>query len=393
MRTAAMAPLLAFVGLWPALALRAGENADAIPEKVGLEIIRPEVLDRLLALSKERKDLPDDLLRTAADRLVALEKEHGSEALFTHSQSRSHFESIDRNWTACRIPLTGRWRLAAVGKREFYAINFPDSGERISADLARLEIRGEWARDPRFLIEAGVEPYGGTAAGLAAAAAVRWSAGDEWQFALAAFAHRPWDDSAYAVDSEGHVNGWRLWLSGWPHSRLWCLADIGAETYTVSERAGETDGGCSWEGGLRCGWAIWRQPNKVAGAGFLERSARGDEAIEDGFHLFAAGRWKEHEAPADFTAVPYIDRSSDLRTGMEWRQTAGKHMAWIVSGYIGEDQERLIPWQRLYGMQARIFLIPTQGSRLWAGWEMNSESGTAVGGRTVLLEWGVNLDF
>ncbi|MCX7934430.1 MAG: hypothetical protein N3A66_04125, partial [Planctomycetota bacterium] len=245
----------------------------------------------------------------------------------------------------------------------------------------------------RFMVEVGIEPYAGAADGLAGAAAVRWSAGDTWQFALSAFAHRPWDESTYGVESAGHVSGCRLGLSGWPFSRLWCLGDIGIENYAAEKGRGEEDGGHAWEGGLRCGLALWRQPNRVAGAGFLDRGGRGDEAVENGFHLFVAGRWQEHDAPADFLAVPYIERSRDLRTGLEWRQTAGKRLAWLISGYVGEDQERLIPWRRLYGAQARIFFFPGQRSRLWAGWEMNSESGTAVGGRTVLLEWGINLNF
>jgi len=379
--------------LWPLITAQASEHAPAVPEKVEVDILRPEVLARLVNLPEERESMADIAGRTAAERLAALEREHGGEALFTHSHSRSEVENIHRYSAACRMPLAGRWRLAAVGKREFYAINFPDSGAQISADLARLELRGEWVRDPRFMIEVGLEPYTGTATGLGTAVAMRWSAGDEWQLAFTGYTHRPWDESVYGVESDGHATGCRLWLSGWPLSRIWCLADIGAEEYDVNESASEEDAGWSWEGGLRCGWAIWRQPHKVAGAGFLDRSGRGNEAVENGFHLFAAGRWQEHKAPADFTSVPYIARSSDLRIGLEWRQTAGKHLAWIISGYIGEDQERLIPWRRLYGAQARLFLFSDRGERLWMGWEMNSESGTAVGGRTMLFEWGLNLDF
>jgi hypothetical protein len=328
------------------------------------------------------------------DRRGELWHENGPETLFVHSQSRSRTESIERDWLSGRAPLPGKWRMAAVAERSFFCINERNSPVRREADLTRIELRGEWVRDPKLRVWMGGELHQGSAEGGGPEAGIVWSPVAKVETRISAWAGRAWDESTDAVRQDGIRHGGDALLTWKPWDRLAVALDGAAGAYSAEGQGSLEDrfAGRRFEGGVRVDAAIWK-PGSLLGAGFLDRTASADEGLESGVFLFGSARRQVHEMPHAFTAVAVIEESEERTLGGEWRQPLGRRFGAVAGVFVGQDQERDISWPELYGMQARLLAFPGGHARLWAGWELASDSGTATGGRTATVEWGLNLEF
>jgi hypothetical protein len=376
------------------LAGQAAETGAATPAAPAEEAIVPaQVLDGLLQEEAARPPSPGP--GEFLERMQALRRENAPQLLGEHSRSRSHLESIRRDTVAGRGPLPGKWRLAAAAERDFFSLNFRNSGAAREADLARADILLEWVRDADLRLGVGITAYEGTADGGGGEIDAFWRPAAACETRLRLYAGQPWADDTYAVDADGNNDGVLLAAGGPVGSRLAWSADAQALWHHVGEdaRGGGGFAGHEAQGGLRLDVFAWRDPRRSFGRGFLDRQARNDDGMEPGINVFGSIRRRTQDRPGRDIDIPVIESSADARVGVEWRQALGRRFGWWTGAFVGQDRERGIPWRSLWGANARAFWLLGDRGRLWAGWEVASESGTAVGGRTATASWGANWDF
>lgn len=325
-------------------------------------------------------------------RLAELERTHGPETFYGHWQRTSDTERSTRDVLAGSVMLRDRWRLSAVAERSAWHLNQEELATE-SAWLSSLMLRLLHEPSERSQWWAALMPYTGSdGRGVGVAAGATWQPHPDWYVQAQAEAGMPWQDSTLALSADGRQHrlstsaSWSVWprilLSG-QIERSWYAAQGDEGTVGYSDLYG-----------ARLDVTVWERPGRTVTQGFLDPTQTYDDALATRVRVYGAFSHEQYDLASAFTAVPVTDSSKDFRTGLlaEWAPTARWGIG--VDAFLGQDHDRGVAWNRLYGIDTRLQIVPTGRVRGWIRYTMTSSSGSAVaGGREETLGAGLNMNW
>ncbi len=357
-------------------------------------VLVPPAGGRLMAQPRSAPP-PSPLLAEVLERCGQIRADHAPEAVARYSIKRGVQDRTVTQTLAGGGALPGPWTLAAAAERQAFFVEGKTAPDQ-DADLRLIRLRLTRVFSPRLSAWGEAEPYeADSVSGLALAGGLEWRPHERLNLRGEADFGRPWADSAagveYAVREHGLTAAANLSLS----RRLTLTLDGAWHGYDYATEAGGGDGrnwgGTEWEAGARVDLALMGRPDLSMGGGFLDSAGLPEGPIDCGLGLFAAWRREQYEVDEEFVAV--APESASERVGVTWRRAVNRHFGLNLEGYFGGDDRREIAWGNLYGWRGRLVFAPSRRLRFWTGYQMDSEATTAGGGRTNLLELGMNANF
>ncbi len=330
------------------------------------------------------------------ERWYELKLQTCPEVLYDTTARWSSEERITEHSALGVVTVNDRLRLSAGARRSFFVLNQKQADDE-KVTLTTFSLGADWRLLPRLRLVSGLSAYTGRdARGVGADLACVWEVDDNLSLRLGGKIFQPWIDNTLAVDNDGRFHNLAASLNLRLTPRLSGTLDAGRWWYGVGERApgGRARQAWRFDWGASLRYAIWHNPERVFGNGFLERSGEYEDSFSPGLFVYAACRRDTYHPRVRVPLVPVIAKSLDLRAGLAYNAALNRHWGLQAGAYAGHDTLREIPWRKLYGWNARLIFAPRGSVRVWCEYRMDGASGSAVAnGREQTLAIGANFNF
>lgn len=371
--------------------LKNAEDEAAAAEGIRVQDVRQRVqVGRTARLNRNLQD--EDLVW----RAFALRMEHGPEGLYAYGVSRGTQEVIRRHQAGASMPLTDRVRLAAIGARESFDLDeqeLPDESSSIRHVTTKVVYR------PNLLWThyAGLTAFDGERSGGAGGVfGSRFLSRRGFLVAVDGRVGTPWADNTRAVEDGGRQHGVTL-STTLPLTPWFSLSgESMIDWYYLGEQpdTGQRYAGYEVEGSGRATLTLLRKTARGMGPFHFAEDVGGTEELGTEVALYGSLTRSRFFVQENFAAVPVTEDVLDTRIGATASVVLNRRLGLRGEAYVGQDTERGIAWNKIWGLAMRLEFVPTARVRIWGEIGSDADLATGIGGGiTRRFDMGCNINF
>lgn len=306
-------------------------------------------------------------------------------------------ERVELDTTALSVPLNDRWTLGWVGTLERFELDPATDENDQKARSIRGRLRAERRMSESLSLFGDFLPYTGeNTRGVGGNFGAAWIGPKRVSVMAQLHGNAPWTDNTLIVRHNGRHSGGDLAVRVPLTERFSFSGQSTALWYAAGTDPGGQAGwmarGYTWSGRLDA--ALWRQEERSMGGGFLEPGLTYEDAIGSELVAYGAYDVRRTEQYEEYDAFATTPRAEETRVGLEGAFALSDRLGVRGGGFVGQDVERDMAWNTLYGWNARLVFQPTKQLRLWGEYETISESSTGLNdGKSRSISMGMNIQF
>ncbi|GEM_PF-5109273 len=344
-------------------------------------------------VAKNYKQVYDTELEYITLRQTELIRNHRPELLYTSRHSYNQAETITLQKITGIVPISAYFKLATIIKLNTYQLEADENIIKEQNKEINIRLQKETKLYSTYIETSLSDTSNINSPGLR----LGFIKHNNLNFTIEAQIWTPQIDNTIAIQEDNR--GFKLLTELYKNINNKLILSCGAsitEIYTTdSTFSPEHHEGRNYNWHGKIGYNLWNNYSHQLKTGFLGTGNYLEKDYQYSFlQIYTSLDGARFNSAYQETRIPQEQHLLKLKVGLTANVFLTENYGVHLDATTGQDSPRQISWNKLYELQANLYVIPTDNIRLWLGFGIDSQSSNGIAtGKTRYTDFGINFIF